>query len=185
VCIFLKHDIMKANGSHILLTNFVCYLIRNNHAQQYTMQFAEVMEPVFQKLGIRLIARNMAMGGLGTLHFGFGSGYTYGEKDYIRWDSGMTEGRDAKNIDIFNKQAILGGERVPIISTVNSVNLEKESNGTFWWGTMKDSSTFVPLTTGLDQVETLPLATQYLRCADDVKELCSDKGNPNKCEFST
>ena len=42
---------------------------------------------------------------------------------------------------------------------------------------------FVPFTTSLDQVETLPLAAQYLKCADDVRELCADKGNPNKCEF--
>lgn len=175
---------------HAMITNDEFYFILgghsaaaghgNNHSQQYTMQFAEVMEPVFQKLGVRLIARNMAMGGLGTIHFGVGSGHTYGEKDYIRWDSGMTEGRIMHNMDIFNKQAILGGERVPIISTDNPLNLEKESNGTFWWGKMNNLPTFVPLTTGLDQVETVPLAAQYLKCADDVKELCADKGNPNK-----
>lgn len=183
-------DMLAKKLLHSMITNDEFYFILgghsaaaghgNNHAQQYTMQFAEVMEPVFQKLGVRLIARNMAMGGLGTLHFGFASGYTYGEKDYIRWDSGMTEGRDGKNIELFHKQAILGGERVPIISTVNPMNLEKESNGTFWWGAMNDLPTFVPLTTGLDQVETLPLAAQYLKCADDVQELCGSKGNPNK-----
>lgn len=177
---------------HSMITNDEFYFVMgghsaaaghgNNHSQQYTMQFAEVMEPVFQKLGIRLIARNMAFGGLGTIHNGFGSGYTYGEKDYLRWDSGMTEGRDAKNIDIFNKQAILGGERVPILSTPSILNLEKETNGTFWWGKMNDQPSFVPLTTGLDQVDQLPLAARYLKCADDVRELCADKNNPNKCK---
>ena len=38
----------------------------NNFLQQKTMQFHHIMEPVFQKLGMRLISRNLAMGGLGT-----------------------------------------------------------------------------------------------------------------------
>ena len=37
----------------------------NNFIQQKTMQFHHVMEPVFHKLGMRLISRNLAMGGLG------------------------------------------------------------------------------------------------------------------------
>ena len=43
------------------------------------------MEPVFHKLGMRLIARNMAMGGLGTLHFSAGMRELYGETDYLEW----------------------------------------------------------------------------------------------------
>lgn len=43
------------------------------------------MEPVFQKLGMRFIARNMAMGGYGTLHFSVGQKELYGEKDVLMW----------------------------------------------------------------------------------------------------
>jgi hypothetical protein len=41
------------------------------------------MEPVLHKLGVRLIARNLAMGGLGTTHFSLGADTLYGEFDVI------------------------------------------------------------------------------------------------------
>ena len=37
----------------------------NNFLQSKMMQFHYVMEPIFQKLGMRLISRNLAMGGMG------------------------------------------------------------------------------------------------------------------------
>jgi hypothetical protein len=40
-------------------------------------------------------------------------GNFYGETDIIEWDSGMTEKGPA--VDLFNKEAILSGECVPII----------------------------------------------------------------------
>ena len=40
----------------------------NNFLQQKTMQFNHIMEPIFHKLGMRLISRNLAMGGLGKLY---------------------------------------------------------------------------------------------------------------------
>ncbi len=43
----------------------------NNFIQQKTMQFHYVMEPVFQKLGMRLVSRNLAMGGLGKTFSSF------------------------------------------------------------------------------------------------------------------
>ena len=51
----------------------------NNFQQTYLMEFAHIMEPVLHKLGVRLIARNMAMGGLGTTHFSLGASTLYGE----------------------------------------------------------------------------------------------------------
>jgi len=43
------------------------------------------MEPVFHRLGMRLIARNLAMGGYGTLHFSMGQASLYGETDILQW----------------------------------------------------------------------------------------------------
>ena len=51
----------------------------NNFHQTYLMEFANIMEPVLHKLGVRLIARNLAMGGYGTLHFSLGAATLYGE----------------------------------------------------------------------------------------------------------
>ena len=60
------------------------------------------------------LAFELAMGGLGTQHFLLGEGSVYSEKDFLVLDSGMTE-KDKEDKNLFNKQAILTGERVPII----------------------------------------------------------------------
>lgn len=53
------------------------------------MQFHKVMYPVFARMGVKLITRNMAQGGLGTIQAGLGSGSIYGgEVDLLLWDSG-------------------------------------------------------------------------------------------------
>lgn len=53
------------------------------------MQFHKIMYPVFARLGVKLITRNMAQGGLGTIQAGMGSGSIYGDEvDLLLWDSG-------------------------------------------------------------------------------------------------
>lgn len=69
------------------------------------MQFHKVMYPVFARLGVKLITRNMAQGGLGTIQAGMGSGSIYGDEvDLLLWDSGKAEddsrsGRNGKGDD--------------------------------------------------------------------------------------
>ena len=54
------------------------------------MQFHKVMYPIFARLGVKLITRNVGIGGLGTIQAGMGSGSIYGnEIDVLMWDSGM------------------------------------------------------------------------------------------------
>ena len=93
------------------------------------------MEPVFNHLGVRLISRNLAMGGLGTLHFSLGAATLYGETDFLVWDRSMTK-KDRGSKDLFNKQALLSRERVPIIFTDTINDLEKETSGTILHGNM-------------------------------------------------
>ena len=53
------------------------------------MQFHKVMYPVFARLGVKLITRNVGQGGLGTIQAGMGSGSIYGDEvDILMWDSG-------------------------------------------------------------------------------------------------
>ena len=53
------------------------------------MQFHKVMAPIFARLGVKLITRNIAMGGMGTLHSAMGSASIYGDEiDLLIWDSG-------------------------------------------------------------------------------------------------
>jgi hypothetical protein len=55
------------------------------------MQAHKVMEPVFNYLGVPLVSRNLAQGGLGTLQSSLGAADIYGDEiDFMVWDSGMT-----------------------------------------------------------------------------------------------
>ncbi len=48
-----------------------------------------MMVPIFARLGVKLITRNMAQGGMGTVHSSMGSGSIYGsDVDLLIWDSG-------------------------------------------------------------------------------------------------
>lgn len=116
---------------------------------------------------------------VGTIHYSMGQAELYGETDFLMWDSMMTE-KNPGDLDLFNKQAIINGERVPIIFTHSINSLKTETNDNIWYGDIIPGEGFIPLTTGIDQALTMPLATRYLRCDPQVEELCASRGNPNK-----
>ena len=59
------------------------------------MQAHKILYPVFARMGVKLITRNMAQGGLGTVQAGMGLGSIYGDDiDLLLWDSGKVEGDD-------------------------------------------------------------------------------------------
>lgn len=151
----------------------------NNFHQTYMMELANIMEPVMHKLGVRLIVRNLAMGGLGTTHYSLGASTLYGETDVMYWDSGMTE-KAAEDQDLFHKQALLGGERVPILLNGAVNNLQVETGDNLWYGSILDTWTAVEDTTSLDQGETLPWAIQYLHCSADQRSLCDGHAGISK-----
>lgn len=63
------------------------------------------MAPVFARLGVKLITRNVSQGGLGTLQNSLASGSLYGDEvDLLIWDSGMTEKNNQEHIDVFFRQ---------------------------------------------------------------------------------
>lgn len=127
---------------HSLMTNDEFYAVLGGHSaaaghgndfqQNRIITFHHLMEPVFDKLGMRLVSRNMGMGGVGTLQFSLAGGDLYGEMDIVEWDSGMTE--KGPPVDLFNKQAILSGERVPLIISDYHFNVVAETKGKAWMG---------------------------------------------------
>jgi hypothetical protein len=127
--------------------------------QNRILQFHRIMEPVFDKLGMTLISRNMGMGGVGTLQFTLGGGDFYGETDLLEWDSGMTEKGPA--VDFFNKQAILSGERVPVIFNEYHFNIMAETNGTAWMGKGIWDLSMMPTTTFENQ-DSIPYAARWM-----------------------
>lgn len=62
------------------------------------MQFHKIMYPVFARMGVKLITRNMAQGGLGTVQAGMGSGSIFGDEvDLLLWDSGKVDDDDGSS----------------------------------------------------------------------------------------
>lgn len=131
----------------------------NNFQQNRVITFHRLMEPVFDKLGMQLVSRNMGMGGVGTLHFSLGGGDLYGEADIMEWDSGMTE--KGPPVDFFNKQAILSGERLPVLITDYPFNVLEETNNTAWMGQYINDYGMIPPTT-LENQDGVPFAARWL-----------------------
>lgn len=137
------------------------------------MQFHKVMEPVFSYLGVQLISRNLAQGGLGTVQSALGSADIYGdEMDFMVWDSGMTEGRDGKAVDMFGRQALMGN-RVPVLWHLNEHLLRLyHEHCDADVGQFGSASLGIPISENESQVETLPYATQYMKCNNERGDLC-------------
>ena len=122
---------------------------------------------------MNLIVRNLAQGGLGTMQSALGSKDIYGsEIDVIVWDSSMTEKKDA-SYDLFARQAILGGNRVPFLYHGHFHPLidlhDKDGADVLYMG---DGSLGIPTTIDEEQVLTLPWAVRYMKCDEQRKDLC-------------
>lgn len=140
------------------------------------MQFHKIMKPIFERLGIKLITRNMSQGGLGTLQGGMGAGSIYGdEMDIFLWDSGMTENFAPHHIELVLRQALIGGNRVPLLwggpfevlkFLHNEVDADVGEWGTGYAG--------LPTTTSEVQSLTLPWAARNMVCDSEVTNLCKE-----------
>jgi hypothetical protein len=152
----------------------------NHFHQSYMMQMHKVLAPVLARLGVQLITRNMAQGGLGTLHNALGMGSIYGNDiDLLLWDSGMTERADS-HIDLFMRQAILSGEKVPVLwggsfgvshDLYNAVDADV--------GDVGNGHDGIPEVVSPAQATTIPYAARFIKCAAEQQELC--KNEPKYC----
>lgn len=95
--------------------------------------------------------------------------------DSVRRDSMMTE-KGQHEHELFNRQALLNGERVPILFTAVPYDLETETGGKAWIGDVIPTLAALPLTTSEEQSRTLPWAVQFSNCAPDVAGLCGGRG---------
>jgi hypothetical protein len=145
------------------------------------MQFHKVMEPVLSYLGVQLISRNLAQGGLGTIQSALGAADIYGDEiDFIIWDSGMTEGRDGKAVDMFGRQALLGN-RVPVLWNLSPNFLQMyHEHCDADVGSLGTGMEGMPMSEDEVQVETLPYAIQYMQCDKEHVGMCRNhKYNAN------
>ena len=146
------------------------------------MQFHKIMEPVFGLLGVTLHSHNVAQGGLGTLQHSMGFQDIYGDSiDFMVWDSGMTEGRDVNAVDLFWRQALLSGTRVPFLMGAASVLLYYNTNADADFGMFGDATAGLPVCTDELQCDTFPWAARYMTCSDEAGQLCASHKWRSNC----
>lgn len=175
----LLHAMMTTSTFNVVLAGHSSAAGHGNHFRQgYIMTFHRIMAPIFARLGVKLVTRNMSQGGMGTLQNALASSSLYSDEiDLLLWDSGMTEKMYKSHIDIFFRQGLIAGKRVPVIwSAGNNFELLKMLHeeadvdvgeyGSGWDG--------IPFTESEEQVKTLPWAVQYLKCDPDHQDVCKN-----------
>jgi hypothetical protein len=177
----LLHAIMTNDTFTVVMGGHSAAAGHGNHFHQsYMMQFHKILAPIFARLGVKLVTRNMGQGGLGTVHNALGAGSLYGDEiDLLLWDSGMTEPNPGHQ-DLFLRQGLLGGNRVPVVwggnfEVLRALHEEADVDvGEFGQGT--DGVIEV---TGEEQAKTVPFASRYLKCSNERQDLCKDE--PRYC----
>jgi hypothetical protein len=137
------------------------------------MQYGKIMEPIFARLGVKSTARNVGMGGMGTIQNAIGAGSIYGrDTDILVWDSSMTEnGRDDQGI--FATQGILGGDRAPFLWFAgNSMLIELHKQTDADVGVFSNGLGVTQMATSFDDLNAQPWAERYMNCDDDIRSEC-------------
>lgn len=93
---------------------------------------------------------------------------------------GMTEGQNLAHIDVFLRQGLIGGNRVPVIwggnfDLLKMLHEEADADvGEFGWGT-----DLIIEAESKEHYDSLPYAVKGLKCKDEVKSLCEEE--PRYC----
>lgn len=94
----------------------------------------------------------------------------------------MTEGRDLPAVDLFLRQGLIGGKRVPVIwGSGVQYDLFKylHENADADIGEFGQATDNLPEVQNQDQAATVPWAARYMKCSDDARDLC--KQEPRYC----
>jgi hypothetical protein len=193
----LLHAMMTNDVFYVVLVGPGSTYQANNMWQTQVMQFHHLMEPVFDLLGMTLVTRHMGIDAPTTIS-ALGGGDVHGEAD-ILWvfppsSSGGTSsdrGSDTTNphrtkkkglrsensgqYDLLHKQAILSGERVPILLTPSAAGLLEATNDTAWVGNIQPGAEVCPWTKRYENgtiklSNSMPPVCRYVRCDDDLLE---------------
>ena len=175
----LLHAMMTHDDFYAIVVGRAHTYQPNNFMESQIMQFNHIMEPVFDKLGVRLISRNMGMDASTTVS-ALGGADIYGEADilwYIPDTRSTAESESLGQFDLLHKQAILSGERMPLILSPQHANLLTDTNFKAWVGNIQPGTEICPDT----RIKTMggvfvpPVeACRYLHCdaSAEKKGIC-------------
>lgn len=131
------------------------------------------MAPIFARLGVELVSRNVAQGGLGTIQGSLGLQSIYGDElDLLLWDSGMTEWGTGHQ-DMVARQGSLG-KRVPVVMGLGMdpkllTYLYNRGMDVGGFGKATDGAL---VTKSVSQAEQVPYAVRYFRCDSAMSDYC-------------
>jgi hypothetical protein len=131
---------------------------------------------------VKLVTRNAAMGGMGTLPLAMCGKTVYGDDaDMMLWDSMMTE-KDPGFLQFFWRNAVMSGDK-PSFLVYASADSGKSTSSMlpyhrdFGVGVAHSLNANIaadsPLVTSEEQALTIPQSIRYNNCALDNKKLCS------------
>lgn len=148
------------------------------------MQFNDIMEPVLHQLGVRLISRNMGMDASTTIS-ALGGADIYGEADLFWYRPGADNLESDAQLDFLHKQAILSGERMPVLLTPNPVRLLADTHNLAWVGNIQPgpmaceatdlvghTDVVLPKMRACDYVACTKKAVKKGKCGGDKKLSC-------------
>lgn len=170
----LLHAMMTTGDFFVVSAGPATSYLGNNFAQSSVMQFNYIMEPVLDKLGVRLVSRNMGMDS-SVLNSALGGADIYGEADIMMYQ-GQPE--DVSIMDFFHRQAILSGERVPILLTPSVKLLREATEDSIWAGNLQPGASFCSssrIESGKFIVPKVK-SCKYVVCTDEAASRC-DKQN--------
>ena len=180
----LLHGMMTHDVFYAVLIGHTNTYLGNNFQQSSIMEFNMIMEPIFDKLGMTLISRNMGMNAT-TTNSALGGSDIYGEAD-ILWHvpdpRSPSEKQDTRNnqniivesslmVDFLFRQAVLSGSRVPIILSPSNKLFSDAMNQKVWMGNIQPGASFCEDTYMRNNKVMVPLNTacRFVKCRGDPK----------------
>jgi len=180
----LLHAIMTEDIFVVAMSGHSAAAGHGNHfTQSYTLQVQWILEGVFSRLGVRHQARNVGLGGLGTVQTGLATKQILGhDVDILMWDSGMTE-KEPRARDLLFRQGILGDGKVPMLWAAAPRNdmigmLNEHADADIL---MLGENDVLTTAETLEEVAELPWAAQYVRCGNEISSICRDNEYAGVC----
>lgn len=142
----LLHALITSDHFYVVVVGSGETYKGNNFAKTQVMQFNYIMEPIFHKLGMTLISRNMGMDA-STAISALGGADILGETDILWHVQRVEQEQKPGEFDLLQKQAIMSGERVPIVFSPQWDELMQASKGKAWVGNIQPGEDFCQKTT--------------------------------------
>lgn len=165
----LLHAMITTDEFYVVLVGNANAYAGNNFQQSAVMEFNAIMEPVFDRLGVRLMARNMGMNATTSVAALGGADIT-GEADVLWHVPDTRPGVTLETppaVDLLLKQAVLSGARLPVLLTPDPGTALLHATGdTAWLGNLQPGASFCDQTLRQDGKMVVPAvkACRFVNC---------------------